>query len=170
MDEVVDQVEAVKSSSQATMAQLVAAAAESRSKAEAAAVDAEARVAAAEAVVADAQREAALAKIVGGSRQEAVWSLTKQVHDLQQKLKYAVDVEEVAALEAELATAKAEATAKANAALKAAEAAVAAARQEATLASVAGEARQETVWSLHRHVQRLEEQVSFLGARWELAG
>jgi len=52
------------------------------------------------------KQEATVAASVNEARQEAVGSLTKQVNDLQEQLKYAVDVEEVEALKVELAAAK----------------------------------------------------------------
>jgi predicted nucleotidyltransferase len=143
--------------------------------AEAEVAAAESRIKAAEAAAATAKQEATLAAMVGETRQEAVWSLTKQVNELQQQLKYTVDVEEVEALEAELAQANArlstsvsreeveeidaalaavaeEAINDADARVRAAEVEVAAARREAKLAAMVGETRQEAVWSLTKQV------------------
>lgn len=52
------------------------------------------------------KQEVAVAASVNEARQEAVWSLTKQVNELQQQLKLAVDAKEAEALKVELAAAK----------------------------------------------------------------
>jgi chromosome segregation ATPase len=69
-------------------------------------VQLESALASARAELQAAKQEATLATSVSEARQEAVWSLTKQVNELQQQLKYAVDEKEVETLKVELAAAK----------------------------------------------------------------
>jgi predicted nucleotidyltransferase len=154
---------------EALQAELAQATSKAEARAEAAA---ESRIKAAEAALEAVRQEATLAAMVGQTRQEAVWSLTQQVHELQEKLRYAVDIEEVEALEAALAQATSNAEAKAEAAaesrIKAAEAATEAAKLEASLAAMVGEARQEAVWSLTKQVKELQEQLSYAASDEEV--
>jgi hypothetical protein len=122
--------------------------------------EAEQRVRAAEAATEAAKQEATLAAMVGDARQEAVLALTKQVQELQEKLRYAVDVEEVKALEAALASATKDAVAAAEARVLAAKAEAAAAKQEARLAAMVNESRQEAMWALTKEVELLEDELS----------
>jgi hypothetical protein len=70
---------------------------------------AEERVRAAEAAAAVAKEQAALATVDGAARQQAVVVLTQQIRELEVLLSYAADADEVAELEAALATATADA-------------------------------------------------------------
>jgi hypothetical protein len=68
-----------------------------------------------EAAAAVARLAAARAEVAGAARQQAVWSLTQHVRDLEQQLSNTVDVEALAALEPALAAATAQALAAAEA-------------------------------------------------------
>lgn len=120
---------------------------------------AEERVRTAEAAAAVAKEQAALATVDGAARQQAVAVLTQQIRELETLLSYAADAEEVAALEAALASATANAEAMAAQRIRAAEAEAEAARQEASLSKLAAEARQQAVWALSQQVQELEQEL-----------
>jgi chromosome segregation ATPase len=120
---------------------------------------AEERVRTAEAAAAVAKEQAALATVDGAARQQAVAMLTQQIRELETLLSYAVDPEEVAALEAALASATTNAEAAAVERIRAAEAEAEAARREASLSKLAAEARQQAVWALSQQVQDLEQEL-----------